>query len=158
MNHFQNIETNLKFNKYFSNKNLIDEISINNNEIKFSEQLQQLLYFYFINETIFIYCKNKNINFIDFIKINELKIMDSYYDFLDKFIIDNMFKLLNEYDEYKIFEGYEEIVSLFVFNIYQEELELKKDKNNKLTLSKILNKKIKLTSNKINKFLNKKFH
>ncbi len=72
-----------------------------------------------------------------------------YYDFFEKFIKVNIIKLTNEYSEYKIFEGKDEIITLLFFNIYNVSSngELSKEDRNKLkkfvkSMNDFLEKKI----------------
>lgn len=71
-----------------------------------------------------------------------------YYDFFEKFIKVNIINFTNEYSEYKIFEGKDEIITLLFFNIYNV--------NSNGDLTKEDRKKLKKSVKSMNDFLEKK--
>jgi len=143
----------LYIQKIFNNKDIFDFILISkdNNTIKLKEELNKVFFYFLLNEELNKIFLNKN-NLENFIKNNEKLIENIYFDFLDKFISKNVFLLKKEFYEYKIFEGYEEIISLLIFEIKNEDLNYIKE-NGKLILTRKLKRKINLKEKKIKKFL-----
>jgi len=142
---------------FFNNKNVLDEVFFNDNgkNIKISKILTETLYFYFINELVFEFISIKSINYKNYIENNLIFLDDLFYFLIDKILIKNIINLENEFSEYVIYEGYDEIISLFYFGIKHEEIEFKHN-GKKLELSSVNSKKIKHVKNKIKKIFNKK--
>lgn len=105
-------------NKKYIDKDVLLDIKVENNEIVLSKDLEDLFLFYYIHEVVqdiplFILQKNKCLE-------------RSYIYFKQQYILKNINIVLTEYKEYKITQGYNEIISLLVFG-------LNVDKMNELT-------------------------
>lgn len=156
----QNVTINT--NNIIYDLDIINNISFVNNKLIFTPFIEKILLEYYLKEIFnpILYNYEKNLlrnknndkNIIDekiknFISKHSKNI---YFDFFDKFITKNIINLTNEYTEYRIFEGKDEIISLLWFNIYNV--------TNDGTLEFNEKKKLKKTVKQMNDFLEKKIN
>lgn len=156
----QNVTINT--NNIIYDLDIINNISFVNNKLILAPFIEKILLEYYLKEIFnpILYNYEKNLlrnknndkNIIDekiknFISKHSKNI---YFDFFDKFITKNIINLTNEYTEYRIFEGKDEIISLLLFNIYNV--------TNDGTLEFNEKKKLKKTVKQMNDFLEKKIN
>lgn len=156
----QNVTINT--NNIIYDLDIINNISFVNNKLILAPFIEKILLEYYLKEIFnpILYNYEKNLlrnknndkNIIDekiknFISKHSKNI---YFDFFDKFITKNIINLTNEYTEYRIFEGKDEIISLLLFNIYNV--------TNDGTLEFNEKKKLKKTVKQMNNFLEKKIN
>lgn len=163
----------------FYDKNILDYFIFKNNNVILKDDLEKIILEYFYKELIIpetkkLLEKKKNSLLIELsqnpnqdikktkeiekeLKDYEIKIQkflnknvqNIYYKFVEKFLLKNILKLTNIYEEYRIFEGYNEIISLLLFDI--EDVDRYGD------LSNEDKKQIKKIMKQVVRFLNKEF-